>query len=263
LQRSYSSVTARAAIPVAPAVRLELADDYGGGSQLRRRHAPHVTLTARAGQQISLRVSAGSAYATLPLDTLALLPATQRGAAPETSFGYRGTLNFQVDGSDRVWASAFTLRRFDALAALSQARSRGFELGFERGQDRAGLGALAYVSLQRAYGFGALQPFARVFTDAPVVGLQIPGDAYSKARLAVTYRAVGTFEVRVGSTFLGANNALAGSGFALGDASLGITLGSLFAARAGISNLFGHRITDPILAGEYAPREVTFSIGRR
>ena len=30
-----------------------------------------------------------------------------------------------------------------------------------------------------------------------------------------------------------------------------------------IENAFGHRITDPTLATEYAPHEITFSLGRR
>jgi hypothetical protein len=263
LSRTYSTLTAKAGLPIARAVRLELADAYGGGSQLHRRHSPLATLTAHLGQRVTLRLSAGGAFATLPLDMLALLPATQRSALPETSFGYRGSVNVQLDGSDRIWASAFALRRFDALAALSQARSRGLELGYERSPKSAGLGALAYVTLQRAYGFGTLQPFSRLFTVPAYDEMQIPGDAYSKARVAVTYRLQNTLDLRVGSTFLGSNNAFATQGFALGDASLGISLGSLLQMRAGIENVFGHPIADPILAGEYAPHELTLSIGRR
>jgi hypothetical protein len=254
LQRSYSTITAQGTIPLAQAVRLELADAYGGGSDLARRHSPHATLTVGAGERLTLRLSAGSAFATLPLDALALLPMNERDDAPETSFGYRGALNFKFDDSDRAWMSLFTLRRFDALAALSQARSRGAEIGFERAQDHAGLGALAYITLQRAYGFGAAQPYASLFALPAYSDMQLSGDAYSKARVAFTFRLPSTLDVRVGTTFLGANNALAQSGFALGDASLGVSLGTLVQARIGIENAFGHRITDPVLAGEYAPR---------
>ena len=263
LQRTYSTLTARAGFPLAQAIRLELADAYGGGSEMSRRHSPHATLTVGAGQRLTLRLSAGSAFATMPLDTLTIIPVSERETAPETSFGYRGALSFQLDGSDRAWVSVFTLRRYDALAALSQARARGAEIGFERKQDHAGLGALAFLTLQRAYGFGALQPFARVFTLPQYSEMQLPGDAYSKARLAVTYRVPGTVDVRIGTTFLGSNNALAQSGFALGDASLGVSLGSLLQARIGIENAFGRRITDPALATEFAPHEITFSLGRR
>ena len=263
LQRSYSAVTARTGFPLAQAVRLDLADAYGGGSQMNRRHSPHATLTIGAGERVTLRLSAGGAFATLPLDTLATLAPGESETAPETSFGYRGAVNVQLDGSDRAWLSVFTLRRFDALAQLSQAASRGFEIGFERSQDHAGLGALGFLSLQRAYGFGAVQPFARIFTQPQGEDVQLAGDAYSKARIAITYRTPGTFDLRIGTTFLGSNNALSQSGFALGDASLGVSLGSIAQARIGIENAFGHQITDPILATEYAPREITFSLGRR
>ena len=222
---------------------------------MKQRHSPHATLTIGAGERLTLRLSAVIAFATMPLDALATIPLSERTTAPETSFGYRGALNFQLDGSDRVWVSVFTLRRYDALAALSQAQSRGTEIGFERKEDHAGVGALAYLTLQRAYGFGSLQPFARTFTLPQYSDMQLPGDAYSKARLAVTYRVPGTFDVRLGTTFLGSNNALAQSGFALGDASL--------QARIGIENAFGRRITDPILVTEFAPHEITFSLGRR
>ena len=263
LQRSYSAVTARAGFPVAQSVRLDLADAYGGGSEMNRRHSPHATLTIGAGERLSLRLSAGSAFATLPLDTLATLAPGYRETAPETSFGYRGALNFQLDGSDRAWVSVFTLRRFNALSELSQASSRGAEIGFERSQDHAGLGALGYLTLQRAYGFGSVQPFAPIFTQPQYADGQLAGDGYSKARVAMTYRVPGTFDLRIGTTFLGSNNALAQNGFALGDASLGVSLGSIAQARIGIENAFGHRITDPTLATEYAPHEITLSLGRR
>jgi len=263
LARTYSTVSARAAIPLGRTLRFELLDAYGGGTQLHRRHDPQAALTYGAAGLLTLRLSAGSAYATLPLDTLVLLPIGERDANPETSFGYRLAANVRLDGNDRLWGAVSAQRRFNTLAARSQAKSRGLEIGFERTAERAGFGALAYLDVQRAYGFGAFQPFARAFTLPSSAGEQIPGDAYSKARLAVSYRVFQGIALRLGATFLGANNAFTGRAFALGDVSLSVPLGGLVQARFGIENAFGHPIRDSMLAGEYAPHEITFSLGRR
>jgi hypothetical protein len=119
----------------------------------------------------------------------------------------------------------------------------------------------AALGLTRSYAFGALQPASRFAGVPSVDGAQFAGDPFTKARLALAYRA-GRAELDFGSTLLGANNALAHRAVTLGDASLHLPLGSLADVRLGIENLFGQTVSDPALTSLYPPHEFTLAIGR-
>ena len=265
-QQTYSTLTARAGLQLARNLRLELGDAYGGGTALARRHDPHASLFVRASDRVTLRASAGSAYATAPVATLAVATQDERAslARPETSFGYRAAADVQLDARDHAYAAVYTLRRYDALAALAGARSSGVVLGVERRAPLGGFGGLAYVDLDRAYSFGSAQAVARDL-DATTLsaGAALPGDASSKARFVATYRGRSGVAVRLGTTLLGANSAFAAHALALGDAALAVPLGAQLSARIGLQNAFGARIADPILAREFTPRELTLTLGRR
>ena len=266
IAQTFSTVTLRTGLQVARTVRVELADAYGGGTALARRHDPHVTLLVRATDRITLRIGAGSAYATAPVATVATTFPAERYLlrAPETSFGYRASADARIDANDRAFLAVYTLRRFDALAALASARSTGVALGIERLAPPSGFGGAAYLDFSRAYAFGAVQPLARNVDTTPLVAFaQLPGDASSKARLVAEYRSRTGIEVRVGTTFLGANNALASHGLPLGDAALTLPLGTLLNVRIGVQNAFSQVVSDPILAREFPPHEITLSLGRR
>ena len=264
--QTYSTVTLRTSLQLARDVRLELGDAYGGGTALARRNDPHATLAVRATDHVTLRLSAGSAYATAPVATLAAATQSARESLrpPETSFGYRASADVRLDTNDRAFVAAYALRRYHTFAALAQARSTGIVLGLERHAPLGGFGGLASIDLARAYAFGAPQPVARDLDGLPLIAFtQLAGEASAKARISAEYRGRADIDVRLGTTFLGANNALAPRAIALGDAELAIPLGTLLAARLGLQNAFGARLSDPILAREFAPREVTLSLGRR
>ena len=265
-KQTFSTLTARAGLQLARDVRLDLGDAYGGGTSLPRRHDPHATLLVRATDRVTLRASAGSAYATAPAATLATAMPDERDVLrrPETSFGYRAAADLQLDANEHAYALAYTLRRYDTFTAVAGARSSGVVLGVERRAPLGGFGGLAYVDLDRAYALGGPQPVARDLDAAPLLAeSQLPGAASSKARIVAMYRGRSGVAVRLGTTLLGADNALSARALALGDAALAIPIGTLLSARIGVQNAFGARIADPILAREFAPHEVTFTLGRR
>jgi hypothetical protein len=135
------------------------------------------------------------------------------------------------------------------------------DLGFERSALPGKLGMSAALGLTRSYAFGALQPAAR-FAGVPLIdGTQFAGDPFTKARLALSYRA-GSSELDAGTTLLGANNALSARAVTLGDVSLHAPLGSLADVRIGLENLFGQTVSDPALAPLYPPHEFTLAVGR-
>lgn len=238
--------------------RLELADSIGSGTALRRRNDPQVALALRASQNVTLRVAAGSAYAT-SLDVLGFTGAPS--GLPETSFGYRASADAALADGDHLNAALFTVRRYDAFASLSGARASGLEVGFERSALPGRLGMTAALGLTRSYAFGALQPATR-FAGVPLIdGTQFAGDPFTKARFALSYRA-GSSELDAGSTLLGANNALANRAVTLGDVSLHAPLGSLADLRLGLENLFGQTVSNPALAPLYPPHEFTLAVGR-
>jgi hypothetical protein len=236
--------------------RLELADAIGSGSQLSRRNDPQIALALRPSPSVTLRVAAGSAYAT-SLDVLGT--AAPGGTPPETSFGYRASADASLTDGDHLRVALFALRRFDAFASLSDARAAGAELGYERTPVAGGLGVQATVDLTRTYAFGSQQPAARFIGLPAIDGAQFAQDPFRKARFALAYR-TSVSELDFGSTLLGANNALSGRGIVLGDASVRVPLAGFADLRVGVQNLFGEAIADPLLAPLYPPHEFTLSV---
>jgi hypothetical protein len=238
--------------------RFEIADAIDSGTLLSRRNDPQLALAIRPNSNLTLRVAAGSAYAT-SLDVLAAAAAS--AGVPETSFGYRASADESLGTGDHLHAALFSLRRFDAFASLADARSSGLELGFEHPALPGGLGVVAGVDLARTYAFGAEQPAPR-FSGLPLLdGAQLADDPFTKARLAIAYRRHGS-EFDFGSTLLGANNGLANHAVVLGDVSLRLQLAAFADVRLGLENLFGQTIADPVLAPLYPPREFTLAVGR-
>jgi hypothetical protein len=241
--------------------RLELADAIGSGTGVPRRNDPQIALALSPDPKLTLRFGAGSAYAT-PLEVLAASgldnPVAQ---APETSFGFRASADAALGTADHVRIAAFELRRFDTFSALADGRSSGIELGFERPALPGRLGIVAGVDFSRTYAFGSQQPLERYAGLPLLAGEQLGSDPFTKARLALAYRA-NSRELDFGATLLGANNALSSRAVLLGDASLKLTAGSLADVRLGIENLFGQTISDPELAPLYPRHEYTLTVGR-
>jgi hypothetical protein len=237
--------------------RLELADAIGSGTGLSRRNDPQIALAVRPSANLTLRVAAGSAYAT----ALDVLGSAESGTLlPETSFGYRASADASLPDGDHVRVALFTLRRFDAFASLSEARATGAEIGYERTPLAGSLGVAAAIDFTRTYAFGSQQPADR-FIGLPVQGgAQLAQDPFTKARLALAYRTTAS-ELDVGSTLLGSNNAFSNRAFVLGDVSLRVPLASVANVRIGVENLFGQTISDPFLAPLYPPHEFTLSVG--
>ena len=265
VRQAFSTVSLRTGLQLGRDARLELADAYGSGTALAKRHDPHATLLVRASDRVTLRLSAASAYATAPLRAYVDAGAAERATldVPETSFGYRASADVRLDPSDRAFAALYTLRRYDAFAALAGARSYGVDVGLERRAPRGGFGGLAFLRLDRSLQFDAPQPAVRNLDATPLLASQFPGDAYSKGRVQLDYRGRTGLDLRIGTTFLGANNAFAERSIALGDVAVSIPLGTSFDARIGLQNAFARAIADPILAREFAPRELTFTLGHR
>ena len=261
VKQTFTSFSVRSEFALAQALKLDLADVYSGGTLVRARNDPQAALTYRIGTKTTLRIEAGSSFATAPDDVLAGRDASSPALLPETAFGYRFRAIAKVDASDSLDLTAYDERRFDTFAALPDADSRGVGLGLEHAPAR-GFGARAYVALDRTSASGTSQPLARnaeALDLAP--GEQLVEEPYAKARLGLTYRTSPLCEDRFGTTFLGANNGLSTAGVAIGDVSVCLPLFGLVDVHAGEQNLFGASVSDPVLAPLYVPHEFTFSLG--
>ncbi|MBD5633510.1 MAG: hypothetical protein IAI49_03425, partial [Candidatus Eremiobacteraeota bacterium] len=259
--QTFTTLSAHGDFALARAVALELAEDYSGGTLVRGRSDPTIALSFRPTGAISLRLAAGSAFATAPGAVLAPRIAGSPALLPETAFGYRLTADARVDGNDRLWLTAYNERRFDLFSSFADAANRGVGVGFERSPAR-GLGAIAYVALQRNDAYGGLQPAFRV-SDAALSSASLSGaveDPSAKERFALTYRMSPTCDDHVGATLLGANDALSPRAVTLGDVSLCVPIGFID-VRIGEQNAFGAKVTDALLAPLYQPHEFTFSLG--
>jgi hypothetical protein len=260
-EQTFSSLSARANITLARAVRLDLADVYSGGTLVRARNDPQTQLSYRIGSKVTLRLASGAAFATAPESLLALRNASSPALAPETAYGERLSAEGRLNATDSVRLSVYDDRRFDTFGPFANAASRGAGLGFERARPR-GLGAIAYFALDRSYAYGSAQPFFRnAESYGTFAGEQLSEEPYAKARAGLTYRTSATCESRIGTTFYGANNAFATTGVAIGDASLCFVLLGFVDVRAGEHNLFGAAVRDPVLAPLLTPHEYTLSIG--
>ncbi len=259
---TYSTLAARSDFALSSTGRLELGGAWSSGTDLTRRFDPEALFTLRPSQSLTIRLAAGGGFATAPDAVLGSAPVTPAVAVPETSFGYRASVEAPLRGKSRVWGAAYELRRFDRFASLADARSLGAQAGVDIPASPGGIGATAFVELAKTYAYGAVQPFARYANVDPLVPLaQLEGDPYSKARLAVTYRSTAGFDFSVGTTMLGAGSALADHAVLLGDGSVRVSFGKIGAVSLGVSNAFGTVVTNPALAPLYAPREITLTLG--
>jgi hypothetical protein len=260
--QTFSTVTLDGDFSLGNAGRLALGAAASSGTQLAARLDPHALFTLRPSRTVTVKLAAGSAFATAPDAVRDSGLATAVTSIPETSFGYRASVESPLRGKNRVWASAFELRRYDLFASLADARSRGVQAGFEAPAQPGGIGALAFVELARTYAYGPAQPYARYAYAGPALPLeQLSGDPYSKARLSLEYHSTSGLVLQAGTTLLGAGNALTDRAVALGDASLRLSFGKIGAVSLGLSNAFGAIVTDPALAPLYAPRELTLTLG--
>ncbi|MBD5605405.1 MAG: carboxypeptidase regulatory-like domain-containing protein [Candidatus Eremiobacteraeota bacterium] len=259
IDQTFTTFVTRGDFAVARAVRVELADAYGGGTMLRARNDPSVSLAYRPSSAVVVRLAAGSAYATAPDGLLASRTAASPALAPETAFGYRLTGELRPGANDRVWVAAYRERRFETFAPLADAANDGAGAGYAHAPSR-GFGAFGSFDVARVERYGAVQSFARVAPayDAGETG----GEPGSKARVAVTYRTAGGCESRAGTTLVGNGNALAQRAVLLGDVSLCVPVFGIVTARLGENNVFGTAVTDPLLAPLFRPREFYLTIGR-
>jgi hypothetical protein len=261
--QTFSTLTLRTDFALGNVGRLALGAAATSGTQLAERFDPQALFTFHPSRALSVKFAAGSGFATAPDAVRGSEIATAALDVPETSFGYRASVDAPLRGKTRAWATAFELRRFDRFASLADARSSGVAAGVDAPAQPGGLGATAFVELAKTYAYGAPQPLVRYATLEPVLPLaQLTGDPYSKARLALEYRSTAGIVFGVGTTLLGANNALSERAVTLGDASLRLSLGRIGAVTLGLSNAFGAVVADPALAPLYAPRELTLTLGR-
>lgn len=259
VDETFTTLRGQADVQLSHASRLEFGDAIAGGTYVPRRNLPYVALALHPESMLTLRLAAGDAYAT-PLDVLG--GEVARGALdapPETSFGIRASADMALSNADHIRLAAFTLRRFNTFASLSQARSTGVEVGFDRSSLPGRLGIVADVNFMRTYAFGSQQPQERYVGLPLAAGEQLADDPYATARLAFAYRTAAG-DVSFGSTLLGANNALSPRAVVLGDVSLRLAFASFADVRLGIQNLFGQAIADPILAPLYPPHELTVTV---
>ncbi len=260
LRGTFTALTLRGNLRLSNVARLEIGDSYSGGTLLQPRHDPQIAFAFTPAERLTLRLGAGSAYATRSAGIAVLAPASAAGFAPETSFAYRASLDAALGSQDHAWFSAFALRRYDAFASLAQARALGVAVGVERAGTASPFGGIASLDMVRSTAFGATQPALRALGTFPLAADgQIAAIPYSNARLALTYRAERS-ELRLGTTLLGANNALGAGAVALGDASLAFPFAHLARVRVAVQNIFGAPVSDPALRAYYAPREFTLVV---
>jgi hypothetical protein len=249
----------RSGFALAQHVRMDLADAFSGGTLLHTRDDPAASLSFRASTLLSLRLSAGGAYATAPDTLLTTRNATSTPLAPETGFGYRLRGDLKLDAKDTLWLSGYRERRFDTFTTLANATNTGIGIGASRAP-ATGLGGLVYVALANDRQSGPAQPLARI--PPTLLALDRVGSTpYGKARAALTFGSVATCQSQIGTTFLGSNNALTGHAVAIGDVSLCVPVLGIANVRVGEENVFGMAVSDPVLAPLFYPHEVFFSVG--
>jgi hypothetical protein len=259
LDQTFTTFNVRGGFALAPHVRMDLSDAYSGGTLLHTRNDPAASLSFRASTSLSLRLSAGGAYATAPDTLLASHDATSTPLAPETAFGYRLRGDLKLDAKDTLWLSGYRERRFDTFTTLANATNSGIGMGASR-TSATGLGGLVYVALATDRQSGPTQPLARIPPNLFALD-QVGSTPYSKARAALTFGSAATCQSQIGSTFLGSNNALTGHAVAIGDVSLCVPAFGIANVRVGEENVFGVAVADPVLAPLFYPHEVFFSVG--
>ncbi len=258
LARTYTSLSARGEFQLTKSSRFELGDEYAGGTSLQQRNDPHLGIAIHPTDRVTLRGSVGSSYAVAPGDLVLALPDSGAPLRPETAFGYRASIDDDVDGLDRIDASLFDLRRFDRFATYSAARTFGVDVGFAHHPLTGGLGGDADLTLQRANAFGTVQPVARVL-DVLDGGsfAQLAGDPYYTFHSNLSYVTKRGFSAGFVDTLIGANNDLSPQAIGFVDFAANVPLANAGSVRLGENNLFGTKISQPLLAPYYTPHEFT------
>ncbi|GAC1557297.1 MAG: hypothetical protein NVS3B17_05730 [Vulcanimicrobiaceae bacterium] len=254
LKQTDDTIVARADLRLTPVSRLEIGDAYARGTFAPPRHDPFVALALRADPHTTLRVGAGSAYATVPTDALGREAIARGFSQPETSFGVRLQLDETLVDGSRAWFALDDVRRFDRFARFARARSSGIEVGYARAPAVDRFDGTIAVRFERERASGVLQPVARA--SAGDEG----GTPSYKARVTTGYSDAAS-AISLGITAIGPGNALASHAIALGDVHVRARIGRGIEVRAGLENAFGFVSADPNLARLFAPHEFTLSVG--
>ena len=243
--RVSGTLSVRTDVRLAPTVRLALGDAYARGPSLSPRHDPYAAIAFQTDPRTIVRLSAGSAYATAPLESRALSDDPTSLARPETTVGVRlQAERARADGT-RAWFALDDQRRFERFAPRADARALGFEIGYVR--PPASEHVDASIALRYAPARAA-------------IGTTPGGLASSEARVTLGYSDA-TSSVGVGFTEIGANGAFSTRAIALGDARLRVLFAGALELRVGIDNLFGYVAMDPRLAPLFVPHELTLTFG--
>lgn len=259
--RTYTSVTGGDTFQLSKAARLEIGDDYSGGTSLHERNDPHVGVSVRPNDQVTIDASAGSSYAVAP-DTLEFAQANGAGALqPETAFGYRLSLRDDFAPGDTLSGSIFALRRFDRFATYADARALGLEAGISHDPITSGFVANAYLTLERASAYGPVQSTPRIVDVLDGASLdQLANDPYYTVNSSLGYRAQRGISFGFDGTLVGANSALSPHALGFVDAKAIVPLGNVLQIRVGENNLFAAHVADPLLVPYYLPREFTIIV---
>ena len=264
--QTFTSVGARTNLRLSKDTRLEIGNEYAGGTSLTQRNDPHVSFEYEPSQRLTIRGSVGSSYATAPLAVLAAQPGGTSSLQAETALGYRIGFDEDLDGIDRIGASVFDLRQYDRFATIANARTLGVDLAFTRRPITSGIGGDASLTLERAKAFGPLQPVDRIETELSTLSFaQLDGDPYTTIHTHLTYRMPGGMLFGIGGTVFGANNALSTHAIGFADALGVVPIANLGQVRFGENNIFGTRVDDVLLEPYYVPREFTvlYRLGMR
>lgn len=245
--QTFHTFTVRGDVVLAARARLAFADSFEGGTTFAPRSDPRADLAFRASDRWTLHIAAGSAFATESASLFSTAALADTARAPESSFGLRARADGSFGGGFGMWVAAFQTRRFDRFGGAPNGRTEGLEAGFDRPAHATGLGADAYLDLERG---NALAPGTVAFDAIPAL----------KAHAAVRYRLHGV-GLDLGTTLLGADNAFSTHAITLGDAALFVPVRHVAVVRLGIENAFGARAAAAPLLPLFAPREFTLTIG--
>ena len=264
--QTYTSVGARTDLRLSKDARLEVGDEVAGGTSLAHRNDPHLAFEYEPSERMTIRGSIGSSYATAPLSVLAAQPGGTGTLQPETAFGYRVGFDDDLDGIDRIGASVFDLQQFDRFATFADAHTVGVDLAYTRTPITSGFGGDASVTFEHAVASGAVQPTDRIADELTNLSFaQLANDPYTTIHTHLTYRTTRGMLFGLGSTFYGANNALATHAIGFVDALGVVPIANFGQVRFGENNVFGTRVDDALLAPYYVPREFTvlYRLGMR
>jgi hypothetical protein len=261
LDRTYTSVTGTDIFQLSKAARLEIGDDYSGGTSLHERNDPHLGVSIRPSDRVTIDASAGSSYAVAPATLAFAQAAASDTLQPESAFGYRISLEDAFAPGNKLAGSIFLLRRFDRFATYADARALGLDLGISHEPVASGLAASAYLMLERANAYGPREATPRIVDVLDGASLdQLANDPYYTVNSSLGYRAQRGFSLGFDGTLVGANSALSPHALGFVDAKAIVPLGSVLQIRLGENNLFAAHVTDPYLLPYYLPHEFTIVV---